>query len=56
MVKRMRVFIADKERRYIYETDGYYPVGIPNLIVYKFINVVSFLESMNDIRDIFNYP
>jgi len=56
MVKKMRVFIADKDWKYIYETDGYYPIGIPNFIVDNFIDAVSFLESMKDMRDIYSYP
>jgi hypothetical protein len=52
----MKVLIDDKDWKYIYETDGYYPAGIPKYIVESFIDAVSFLESMKDIRDVYSYP
>jgi hypothetical protein len=52
----MNVIITDRDWRHIYEIDGYYPAGIPKHIVDSFIDAVSFLESMRDIRDVYTYP
>jgi len=50
------VTILDRKWKKIYETEDYYPPGIPKYIVDAFIDAVSFLESMDDFRDIYTYP